>query len=100
MNINDLTTQVSLAKEAAKIMNKAHNDYRLKFEHEKYELFREHKNEVKSWQRDLGDMTRMHVNLEKKLNTLLMENERLKSGGCMELKCHVIESLAEYLYCC
>ena len=25
----------------------------------------------------------------------MMENERLKSGGCMELKCHDIESLEE-----
>ena len=51
-------------------MNKAHNENRIRFESEKIEIFKQDKLEVKSWRRDLGQMTRKHKNLEKKLSSL------------------------------
>ena len=43
-------------------------------EKEKLHIFKQHKLEIKSWRRELGEMTRKHMKLQKKLELLSEEN--------------------------
>ena len=72
--IKDLEKEILICKEATASINNAYNNNRIKFESEKIELFKQHKKEVKLWRRELGDMTRKHLNLERKFNSLKSED--------------------------
>ena len=74
--IDELDRQVKLSREAAAAVNKMHNDYRVKMEKERFEVYHQHKKEVKMWRRDLGDANRQHINLEKKLKLLRSNDEQ------------------------
>ena len=74
--IDELDRQVKFAREAAAAVNKMHNDYRVKMEKERFEVYHQHKKEVKMWRRDLGDANRRHINLEKKLKLLRSNDEQ------------------------
>ena len=87
--INNLEKEILVCKEATTTINNAYNNNRIKFENEKIELFKQHKNEVKSWRRELGDMTKKHKNLERKFNSLKAKDVNSKDlvkidSGVME----------------
>ena len=73
--ISDLEREVKVARQAANTVNEIHNKNRIKFENEKMEMYKQHRVEIKAWKKDLGNMTRKHVNLEKKLKILTSRNE-------------------------
>ena len=76
--ITELLRENRSAKEATSIINKAHNDARVFYEKEKLHIFKQHKIEVKSWRRELGEMTRRHIKLEKKLEILSGEKNQFQ----------------------
>ena len=76
--ITELEKQIMIAREAALSLYKAHNNNRIRYENEKLNIFKQHKLEVKSWRRDLGNMTSKHKNLERKLNTIVSKNMTLR----------------------
>ena len=55
------------AKESALKLNKILNDTKVKFEHEKEFLRKEHNLEVKAWRKDLGHKRKITKNLKKVL---------------------------------
>jgi len=63
------------AKESAVKLNKILNDTKVKFQHEKEFLQKEHKLEVKAWRKDLGQAIKNHKKLEKKFYALNSDNE-------------------------
>ena len=68
--INERTRELKVSKEATYALNQAYNDARIMHEKDKLDIFKNHKSEVKSWRRELGEMTRKHKKLEKKFEVL------------------------------
>ena len=98
--INELSRENRLARDATYAINKAHNDARVMYEKDKFQIFKQHKVEVKSWRRELGEMTRKHIKLEKKLKLLTEENVPVPTSSIerldnLVLKEGVIELLEE-----
>ena len=58
------------ATESAKILNKKSNETKKLHEEEKSVIFKEHRNEIKAWRKDLGKAVNNHLKLEKKLAAL------------------------------
>ena len=82
--IENLEIAAAKAKESAVMLNKMVNDNRMKFEEERLVMYKEHKAEVKSWKKDLGEANRKHLNLEKKFN--ILNSTRRTSPDTRELE--------------
>ena len=78
--IKNLEIAATKAKESAVMLNKMVNDNRIKYEEEKLAMYKEHKSEVKSWKKDLGEANRKHLTLEKKFN-ILKATEKTNEQG-------------------
>ena len=73
--IKDLEFSNKTRKEVADDLNKKLSATTLKFNKEKIEISKEHKAEVKFWRKELGEETKMKIQLEKKLKTA-MESDK------------------------
>ena len=91
--IKDLENEIIKSKEAAATLNHAYNNNRIKFENEKLELFKEHQKEIKSWRRQLGNMTTKHINLERKFAKLNAEDESLTKNVVQQVDAISIEDI-------
>ena len=70
----ELESRYNSASQSAVVLNKIINENRVKYEEEKLMLFKDHKNEIKSWKKDLGKANKKHIKLEKKFEALLLIN--------------------------
>ena len=72
-NILELERKVKIKNEISNTLNKQLSDLKRKVEEEKALVKKMHKDEVKSWKKDLGDERKQKVKLEKKLENALLE---------------------------
>ena len=65
--IKDLQNSLKVKIKVSEKLNKELRENRIKAENEKASLVKSYKAEIKSWRKDLGDVTKHNVKLEKKL---------------------------------
>ena len=70
-DILELERKVEIKNEISNTLNKQLNDFKRKVEEEKVLVKKVHKDEVKSWKKDLGEERKQKVKLEKKLEEAL-----------------------------
>ena len=70
LEIANLKVENKAAKEASQSLNKTLGEMRTKFKDEKKALLKEHRIEIKSWKKDLGQANSNLIKLEKKLESL------------------------------
>ena len=58
------------ATNVADKLNKALTEQRKVFETEKKSIVKEYRNEVKAWKKELGEVNRKHINLQRKMDAL------------------------------
>ena len=68
----ELESRYNSASQSAVVLNKIINENRVKYEEEKLMLFKDHKNEIKSWKKDLGKANKKHIKLENKFEAILI----------------------------
>ena len=83
---DDLEARYESASKSAVMLNKIINDNRVRFEEEKLAIFKEHKNEVKAWKKDLGNANKKHIKLEKKFDALINNNVAVQHQQIVNLQ--------------
>ena len=69
-SILDLEASNASATAAASKLNKTLAEKRLLYEREKNDIIKDYRGQVKSWRKELGQLTTKHINLQKKFDKL------------------------------
>ena len=77
--IKDLESSIKIKTEVAEKLNKNLKEVKEKFKQEKAEILVNHKTEVKSWRKKLGEETKSKITLRKKLEDMEIGDTALKN---------------------
>ena len=84
--IKDLQNSLKVRIKVPEKLNKELSENKIKAENENTSLITSYKAEIKSWRKDLGDVTKQNVKLEKKLEESLVSDTKYtlqsETKGC------------------